>query len=81
MYSVKNLNILGWGLNWLDLMKEPSTAFPEKEADSAAERKHLSDAYSGKAWRASPIFPPTTLGSSKLVDAAPASPTRRLRVR
>ena len=40
MYSVKNINILGWGLNWSDSMKEPSTAFPEKEADSAAERKH-----------------------------------------
>jgi hypothetical protein len=37
MYSVKNLNILGWGLNRLDLMIEPSIAFLEKEADSAAE--------------------------------------------
>lgn len=49
-YSVQNLNMLGWGgeesntlgwgRNWLDLVKEPSTAFPEKEAHSAAERIH-----------------------------------------
>lgn len=37
MFPVKNLNILGWGLDRLNSTKEPSTAFPEKEADSAVE--------------------------------------------
>jgi hypothetical protein len=37
IYSVQNLNILGWGLSRLDLIEEPSTLCSEKEADGAAE--------------------------------------------